>query len=160
EIGPVANHRGSLDATGVPEHGLGARRGADLSVEERGRAEPGDARLPVLGVDDGPHAHPADVQWDVPEPAVLEGLDEDVGVVRPGQSLAAFVVAVDGEIAEVRVDPPEPKRPPDEAGLAARVDDVLGLELALPVVVLFGEAHADGAIAVEDRGAHPASLAH
>ncbi len=75
-----------------------------------------------------------------------------------GSRSRALVVAVDGQVAEVRVDPAEAERPADEAGLAAGVHDVPGLEPLLPPVFV-REAHADGAVAFEQHAQHAAPLA-
>ena len=74
-----------------------------------------------------------------------------------GSRARSVEVAVDGEVPEVRVDPAQAERAADEAGLAARVHDVPGLEPVLRAAVGVRDAHADRAIAVEEtaRTRHP-----
>ena len=112
----------------------------------------GDSLTPGGAVDDDARADEAGVEGNGPEPAVLDGLDEDVVGVRLGEPGTAGVVAVDGEVAEEGVGFAERAGAANQPRLPACIDEKAGAsDVRTSFRVLHGEGGADGAgIRVED----------
>ena len=116
-----------------------------------------DAMLADLGVYDDSDARDVVGERDVPGPAVLVGLDEDVGGVGIGQTLGTGKVSVDRHVAELVVPSSEAESSAEHRGLSAGVDHPVGFYDVLRAVFLF-ELHAEWPSVLDTGGGDRASL--
>ena len=147
-VGVVADHSHGGHLLRAREHARDRRAAGDeLSI---GRLERRALRTlaPASGVDDGPDAHRAVVQWNVPAPAFRVRRREDVVAVRSFHARGVGVVAPERQILEERVEVAQALAPSEERVLAARVDDVGRFEPQRPAV-LAARAHDERPFAVD-----------
>ena len=130
----------------------------DALAEEGLGTELIDALAPDGAIDHDAGAEEAGVEGDCPEPAVLDGLDEDVVGVGLGEPGTARVVAVDGEVAEERVGLAEAAGAPDEARLAAGIDDEAGTGRVLTAIAVLDAEGCVGGAGI--RSKHTVTLTH
>ena len=121
-VRPVALNLRFADQIRSAEQLLRVRRERNLRLEEAARAVLAQSGLANVLVDHRADAAHAGVQRNLPEPAVLVGLDEDVAVVGRVEMRCAAVVAVDREVLEERVPLLELKLAAENRRLPAGVD--------------------------------------
>ena len=88
----------------------------------------GDAALSDFRVHHYTHAGCVVGERDVPCPAVLVGLDENVGGVGIGQTARSLEVGIDRHVAEVVVPLSQIHRPAQGRGLSAGVNNPVGVD--------------------------------
>ena len=122
-VGPVTFDAWFVDQGCLREQFAGVRGERHLGFEEACRPEIAQTLLADVFVDHCADAGHSGVQWNLPEPAVLIGLDEDVAVVGWLEVLGVSVVAEDSEVLEVFVPLMQVQLATEDGRLSAGVDE-------------------------------------
>ncbi len=148
-VGPVARGAPAGRLVGAGQHLLQLGGALHLGGEQVLQ------RLPVLagllGPGDVADADGALVERDRPEPALVQALDQDVGVLVAGEPLAVVEVRPDRDVAQLLVPRHLGVPAAEQPGLAGGVDDQLGPGLVGAVRAAHGEADAGDPAVLLDR---------